>query len=319
MTLLYCGIDEAGYGPMLGPLCVAATLFEIDEWQPGDNAPNLWEALEPAVCRAIKGAGKRIPIADSKLLKLPNDGNRDPITHLERGVLTHLQAWSQAPQNDANLFASIGAKLTDEPWYTGDPTPLPRTTTATTIRIDANMLRHAGTRAGVRLVAIECVVLCENEYNSLIQNHKTKAATTAFAARALIARILNRESKGTIRIICDRQGGRQHYGQSVSRIADRGDARVLDEHQRLSRYALDERTTVAFLPEAENAHYPVALASMTAKLVRELAMARFNRYWSARMPGLKPTAGYTTDARRWLADAASVLDTDARARLIRLA
>lgn len=60
---------------------------------------------------------------------------------------------------------------------------------------------------------------------------------------------------------------------------------------------------VIFEVDADSRHFPVALASMTAKLVRELAMMRFNRYWGDRLAEIKPTAGYRTDARRWLEDA----------------
>jgi hypothetical protein len=47
---------------------------------------------------------------------------------------------------------------------------------------------------------------------------------------------------------------------------------------------------------------PAALASMVSKYLRELAMLALNRYWCGVVSGLKPTAGYPTDARRWLAD-----------------
>ena len=43
---------------------------------------------------------------------------------------------------------------------------------------------------------------------------------------------------------------------------------------------------------------PTALASMTAKYLRELSMRAFNEFWCARVPGLRPTAGYPTDAPR---------------------
>jgi hypothetical protein len=46
----------------------------------------------------------------------------------------------------------------------------------------------------------------------------------------------------------------------------------------------------------------VALASMTAKYVRELLMDRFNRFWQHHAPDLKPTAGYVQDGRRFLAE-----------------
>ena len=76
---------------------------------------------------------------------------------------------------------------------------------------------------------------------------------------------------------------------------------------------------VQFRPEAEEAHLPVALASMTAKMVRELSMSRFNRYWCARMPELKPTAGYVQDARRWLEDLDGVMYDDEREAMVRQA
>ena len=54
--------------------------------------------------------------------------------------------------------------------------------------------------------------------------------------------------------------------------------------------------------QAEERHLPVALASMFAKYVRELLMGAFNHYWQQVVPGLRPTAGYYTDAMRFLAD-----------------
>ena len=43
----------------------------------------------------------------------------------------------------------------------------------------------------------------------------------------------------------------------------------------------------------------LALASMLAKYLREVFMRQFNRFWLGHVPGLKPTAGYPGDARRF--------------------
>ena len=51
---------------------------------------------------------------------------------------------------------------------------------------------------------------------------------------------------------------------------------------------------------------PVALASMTSKYLREAAMRPFNEFWCARVPGLKPTAGYPVDSRRFKQQIAAV-------------
>ena len=318
MAVLYCGIDEAGYGPMLGPLCVSLAAFHIDPWQPGDPAPDLWSLLAPAVAREPRRAAA-IPVADSKKLKLSNSGSADPLTHLERGVLAHLAAWFDLPDSDTALLSALGTRLGDSPWYANpaDPAaPLPRATSPGALRIDANALRRAGRDAGVRLVGLWCIALPEGPFNTLVDRHGSKAATTTFALRKLIERALQHAADAeAVRIVCDRQGGRQQYAGVLGGLD--GEPAVLEESPRVSRYALGEKTVISFQPEGEAAHYPIALASMTAKLVRELAMARFNRYWSARVPGLKPTAGYVQDARRWLADAG--LDGPTRAALVRKA
>ncbi len=63
-----------------------------------------------------------------------------------------------------------------------------------------------------------------------------------------------------------------------------------------------------FAPKADDDHFTVALASMTAKYVRELYMHRFQRWFARRLPGVKPTAGYGTDANRFAAQIAPHLE-----------
>jgi hypothetical protein len=46
---------------------------------------------------------------------------------------------------------------------------------------------------------------------------------------------------------------------------------------------------------------------MTAKYVRELLMERFNRFFTGRLPGVEPTAGYAEDGKRFLADIEPVI------------
>ncbi len=318
MSLIYCGIDEAGYGPMLGPLCVSASVFEISSWTQGQPAPDLWKLLQRAVCRSPRDVRKRVAIADSKKLKLPNNQQRDPLLHLERGVLSFCESFLTPIEHDDGLFNSLGVTFGSEAWYTGPSTALPRAFDRNALRIDANILTGAAEKAGVRLVGLWCVALCESSFNSLIREHGSKGATTTHALRILAGRIMQQWPEHEVRIVADRHGGRVHYADALTGICPHC-PRPLEETERASRYELGDRARVLLIPEAEDAHLPVALASMTAKLVRELAMARFNRYWCSRLPELKPTAGYTTDARRWLRDAQSVLDSPTRAMLVRLA
>ena len=71
--------------------------------------------------------------------------------------------------------------------------------------------------------------------------------------------------------------------------------------------------------KGDGKHAPVALASVLAKTVRELFMESLNTWFAEQVPGVRPTAGYPQDARRFLEDVASVLDRAApRSQLVRL-
>ena len=122
--LFYAGIDEAGYGPMLGPLCVGMSAFLVENHEEGGPPPNLWEALEEGVCSSSRDKRRRIAVADSKKLKGASKAKSHPLRHLERGVLAFLSTLNEEPilddLDDSSLFQRLGADLpttVSTPWY----------------------------------------------------------------------------------------------------------------------------------------------------------------------------------------------------------
>lgn len=99
------GIDEAGYGPILGPLVVSAAAFEVPHER---RRTDLWDLLRRSVSHTVKGANGRIIINDSKKLKQPG-GRYD---RLQRGVLAALYAATQAtPVTLAQLLQALDTNL----------------------------------------------------------------------------------------------------------------------------------------------------------------------------------------------------------------
>lgn len=320
MALIYTGIDEAGYGPMLGPLCVGSATLRVEGWSVGDPAPDLWAVLADAVCQSKREARTRIAVGDSKDLKLANSSvTRHPLYHLERGVLAFLGACDGViPDSDAALLKRLYACCEVHPWYESGPLALPMGIGAEMLGIECNALKRAMARGGVELLDLRVRVIGEREFNRLYQEHRSKAAATESALRELIeASVCLGSGDCARRIVCDRQSGRTRYGRTLSAVF--GEVEVEEESARASRYRCDGGTGVLLTPGADGAYFPVALASMAAKLVRELAMMRFNRYWSSRIPELKPTAGYVQDARRWLGDTRAYISDEERATMVRLA
>ena len=115
--LVYAGIDEAGYGPMLGPLCVACTAFVLEQYEPAEGPPNLWTLLAGAVGRKSNDKKRRIAVDDSKKLKGAADGASHPLRHLERGVLSFCPGADPLPPTDDRLLALVGAEVPSRPWF----------------------------------------------------------------------------------------------------------------------------------------------------------------------------------------------------------
>lgn len=308
--LIYAGIDEAGYGPLLGPLCVAASVFVLREHHPDAGAPKMWGMLKHAICRAGRDRRGHIAIDDSKKLKGANDGNGHPLRRLERGVLAFLLA-QEAIESDEDLYQRLGVRTPACGWYKQPCMPLPLANLRDELKIAAARLARTLERAEIACHGIHCEAIDAPDFNAQVGRMGTKAAVNLCAALRLIDRIWRTFPGDHPRIVVDRHGGRTHYREDLALAWPDAMVIVLAENDTLSRYRLElggRRMTLTFTVAAEEKHLPVALASMTAKYVRELLMLRLNRFFQQHLPELKPTAGYYQDGRRFVEEVEPVID-----------
>lgn len=304
---IYAGIDEAGYGPMFGPLVVACSVVAVEDLDPGAVAPDLWQRLHTAVRRDGRGRRDRIQVNDSKKLYSRAKG----LGRLEEGVLAFAALGGLQPTRLDQWLEGIGqrpdeARMAEMPWYASTSerpwTALPQACTADQIAIAASMLRTAARRAGVRGLPPRAAVVFEDQFNEMVAAMRSKAAMSfTFVARHL-SQLWEEHGTSQPLVVVDRQSGRRNYRELLAMMFEGVEIQVLDETPHRSAYFLrhgERAMTVRFEVEAETAHMPVALASMIAKYTRELLMTRFQAWFSQRAPHVRPTAGYATDARRF--------------------
>lgn len=313
---LLVGIDEAGYGPHLGPLVVAAAAIDF----PGDRLPDpdLWDALAPNVCKRPARRQPHVLVCDSKLAYA---GGGD-LAALERTVLGFLAVGGVRPPTLADLqsataphppAAGDGAvsngAAASEPWHRPESVALPASTAAAEIEAAADCLRHALASIGAVPAGLWVNVASAARLNHLMDGDRNKAGALFYLASDLLAAAQARCPDRPIHVTMDRHGGRRYYGELLSGAFPMTPVETVSEAPEKSRYRLlrgpAATVDLTVCERCEDWSLVTALASMAAKYVRELHMAQLNDYFRSRVPGLRPTAGYGLDAWRFLDDVAA--------------
>ncbi|MFH0982315.1 MAG: hypothetical protein V2A79_12350 [Planctomycetota bacterium] len=299
---IVAGIDEAGYGPLLGPLVVTGVAFQV----PDDSAElGLWEMLKASVTRRPSAKDLRLPILDSKKLYATKAG----LGNLERTALVMLSTSGHRPSTFRQLLKLVAPQALDDlscyPWYDAFDVPLPLRCAEAEIATRANAVRRDLAARGVRLVGVFCEPLLEGHYNRLVAGVRNKAVVALGVVLRVVQHFLSRAGTQRVVIHVDRQGGRAYYRRPLMSAFPDYPLRIVEETGTRSAYELSGATAchpIAFVTHGEDRHLPVALASIYSKYLRELFMGAFNDFWARQVQRLRPTAGYYTDARRFLRD-----------------
>lgn len=324
------GMDEAGYGPNLGPLVITATVWRV----PGDpREADFWKSFDDVVSQTATQESSRIHVADSKEVYSPSRG----LQPLERSILTifgltphdnstfrHLCNWLMDSGFATKLLSDQPAMLQRppampsqpdhsgedrtgkrqpqsfldvEPWFEQVDLSLPVSNEQNELDGLSDQLKSACDDADIQLLKISSDVVLTERFNSVSDFYQSKGAALSRFTLRLLRSVWEPSSEEPTLIIGDKHGGRSRYDELIDEQLDGQMIFRLQEGRQKSSYRVGA-SEINFQTKAEE-HFPVAVASMVCKYVRELSMELFNGYWKKHLPEIKPTKGYPVDARRF--------------------
>lgn len=322
------GIDEAGLGPLLGPFALGYAGLWCDGPSPAGPPERdgrwPWSALGRVVAEEPSLDRDRLIVADSKRVHARNLRGR---RRLERSVLCF---WSWAHGRSAvgqsaqewlcSPLGPAGPLLAAHPWAAALPARLPLWCDPGAIEDGVSALAREAARAGILPGPAGVRLVPEAELNAAFDRTGNKSEALWEHTAAALALLFSAGERGPAAaggrpraaLMIDRQGGRAHYGPALARALQAAEVRLIAETEGRSSYGARSRrgaleAEVVFAEGGESLSFATALASCFAKYARELSMEAFNRHFGRLAPGLAPTAGYTEDGRRWLAEAERLL------------
>ena len=327
--------DEAGYGPKLGPLVVAGTVWHLPGIQ--SNSAGVEDSFD-RLTTPVTIDGQSFKIDDSKRVykagsgllglqqtvgaALQHVGVRsndlfEVLNHLCPDDLNSILAtpWLATPELYAKGREALdlqGQNTKRDLNLSANASGVGNNTASTSLfRIEedqaeareVNLATHWFSES-LNLVSVGARVVTARDFNLLCRQGYNKSDLLSMTTLGLVRKLLEtcRVSEPTS-VYCDRHGGRRYYAGVLQDQLAEEFVRVMSETRSQSVYEIShaKRPVRVHFTVKGDRFAPVAYSSLIAKYLRERLMRQLNHFFIERAcDRLEPTAGYPVDAERFL-------------------
>ena len=263
--MLVVGIDENGLGPLLGPLVATATLLSVENIG-SLLAGSLKESKEIFRSGEKMGEGEDIVLSFFSLFK---------------GYL---------PRHPQDIFNEL--LLTRD--YTCD-SPLPHCNPDFTIPnwCEESQVRKSTAELYLRevnseLIEVKSIALCPAHFNERLERYnKNRIDYLLFEG---LIRYFREKYKEEIVFLCGAIGTTRDYSQYFRHL------KMLPYESAGGRgevvYFFPSFGEVHFIQGGDKKYFPIKLASLFGKYIRELFVEQMNKFFRANLPSLPYCSGY---------------------------
>jgi len=298
-VIVRAGIDEAGLGPVLGPLTVGCVAFRVPA-----AGTDLWKALSEAISPTHDR--ERIVVCDSKRLFSQDKG----VAPLERSLFPFLGVEKGTSLAALLEVLSVPGRedLARYPWYQSPPLTevrLPLAADPEEIAELSALLAKTMRDAKVAFLGARARASEGHAYDAGSREWEGRFGYLSWLVSGLLAETASANPSADLRVLAGKQGMRVQYEAALRRAFPGAFLWVRDERPDRSEYEVAREgapVRIAFLRDGEDASFEIALASLVAKYLREALMSRFRAWWVEKAPDVAETAGYGLDGKRFLAE-----------------
>jgi len=218
LKIFLAGIDEAGLGPILGPLVVSATVWQFDlSDEESEKLPNIWKLFPKLISNDTKSLDKII-ITDSKKLHKPK--KIKPIEETALTMISSLEKTSEKNlENISNFLKTITQKdilkqFDKYPWFANLKKNLPIEANFDKCFIRGKRLSKQFNEMKAKFVFAKSRIVPAGEFNQLIDEYQNKSVAHWSIIAELVNEIIGKFSP--LRIVIDKQGGRDFYADLLT-------------------------------------------------------------------------------------------------------